>query len=271
MSVLSTKKRISSGGIIAGLAAAALLVFSIGAGTGSAAIAVAPANTELPTISGTPKVGQTLTASDGKWANAPTSFAYMWLRCQRNGNKCSTIPSATAKTYVLAAADEKQTIRVRVTARNNDGQNSATSAPTAKVTKSSLPAGAIKLPNGETSIPVTSVPATERLIVDRVDFTPNKVTSRSTAIKIVVKIKDTRGYVVRDTLVFIRSTPVVTNTPPETKTGQDGTITFTVQPESDFLIKPGYSTQFFVRARKEGDKPLGGIAGYRLVQVASTG
>src|SRR6478752_8787398 len=103
MSVLS-KNRISSGGIIAGLAAAALLVFSIGAGTGSAAIAAAPANTELPTISGTPKVGQTLTATDGKWANAPTSFAYMWLRCQKNGNKCSTIPSATAKMYVLAAA-----------------------------------------------------------------------------------------------------------------------------------------------------------------------
>ena len=122
MSVLSTKKRISSGGIIAGLAAAALLVFSIGAGTGSAAIAVAPANTELPTISGTPKVGQTLTASDGKWANAPTSFAYMWLRCQRNGNKCSTIPSATAKTYVLAAADEKQTIRVRLRRRTPTGQ-----------------------------------------------------------------------------------------------------------------------------------------------------
>ncbi len=48
-------------------------------------------------------------------------------------------------------------------------------------------------------------------------------------------------------------------------------MTFTFQPESDFLIKPGYSTQFFVRARKEGDKPLAGIAGYRLVQVASTG
>jgi len=131
MSGHSRKKR--SGGIIAALAAAALLVISIGAGTGSAAIAAAPANTELPKISGTPKVGQTLTASDGKWANAPTSFSYLWLRCQKNGNNCSTIPTATAKTYVLVAADEKQTIRVRVTATNADGSTPAESKQTGAI------------------------------------------------------------------------------------------------------------------------------------------
>ena len=257
-----------------GVLGAATIVVAVFSAFGQAAGAAAPVNTAAPTISGTAEVDQTLTANNGTWTGTdPIVYTYRWRRCNAAGNNCVDIPGGDAdnKTYVVRDTDENNTLRVRVTARNNDGQNSAVSAPTAKVTKSSLPAGAIKLPNGETSIPVTSVPATERLIVDRVDFTPNKVTSRSTTIKIVVKIKDTRGYVVRDTLVFIRSTPVVTNTPPETKTGQDGTITFTVQPESDFLIKPGYSTQFFVRARKEGDKPLGGIAGYRLVQVASTG
>jgi hypothetical protein len=114
---------------------------------------------------------------------------------------------------------------------------------------------------------VTSVPDNERLIVDSVSFSPSPVRSRSEPIRIVVKIEDSRNFVVRDALVFIRSTPVVTQTPPETKTGQDGTITFTVQPESDFPIKNGYAVQFFVRARKEGDRPLAGIAGYRLVQV----
>jgi hypothetical protein len=40
-----------------------------------------------------------------------------------------------------------------------------------------------------------------------------------------------------------------------------------VQPESDFALRNGYAVQFFVRARKDGDRPLARIAGYRLVQV----
>jgi hypothetical protein len=128
-----SKKRLSLGGFAVGLAAAALLVISIGAGTGTAAVAAAPTNTALPKITGTPRVGRTLTTDDGKWANAPTSFAYMWLRCKRDGNACSTIPSAAAKTYVLVAADEKQTIRVRVTATNADGSTPAESKQTGAV------------------------------------------------------------------------------------------------------------------------------------------
>ncbi len=257
-----------------GVMGAATVIVAVFSAFGQAAGAAAPVNTSPPTISGENTVGSTLTANNGTWTGTdPIVYAYRWRRCNAAGNNCVDIPGGQAdnKTYDIRSADEANTLRVRVTARNSDGQNSAVSAPTGKITASNTPAGAIKLANGETSIPVTSVPATERLIVDRVDFTPNKVTSRSTPIITKVKIKDTRNYVVRDVLVFIRSTPVVTNTPPETKTAQDGTVTFSLQPESDFLIKPGYSTQFFVRARKDGDRPLGGIAGYRLVQVASTG
>jgi hypothetical protein len=252
--------------------AAATLAVAVFSAFGQAAPQVRPSNTQPPAISGEAVVGSTLSATTGTWTGTePIVYSYRWRRCNATGGSCVDIPGGAAndQTYQVRTADVNFTLRVRVTARNSDGSDSAQSGPTGRVVASSLPPGAIKLPNGETSIPATSVPATERLIVDRVDFSPNPVRTRSTPIRIVVKIEDTRNFVVRDALVFVRSTPVVTGTPAETKTGQDGTITFTVQPETDFPIRNGYSVQFFVRARKEGDRPLAGIAGYRLVQVAT--
>jgi hypothetical protein len=132
-----------------------------------------------------------------------------------------------------------------------------------------LPPGAIRLSNGEISIPVTSVPSNQRLIVDRVDFAPNPVQTRNTVITIRLKVKDTRGYVVRDALVFVRSTPVVTGTPPTQRTGQDGWVQYGVQPEADFPLKNGYNVQFYVKAYRAGDPVLAGVAGSRLVQVGT--
>jgi hypothetical protein len=100
---------------------------------GLAATAAPPANTSPPTISGTAQVGQTLTAANGTWSNAPASFAYQWLRCNRGGNSCASVANGTQQTYTLVGADAGSTMRVRVTATNADGSNSAQSAQTAMV------------------------------------------------------------------------------------------------------------------------------------------
>jgi hypothetical protein len=106
-------------------------------------------------------------------------------------------------------------------------------------------------------------------MVDQVTFSPNPVQSRLTPITVRVKVLDTRGYVVRGALVFIRSTPVVTDTPREQATGEDGWVTYTVMPQRDFPLRPGYNVQFFARARKEGENPLVGVSTRRLTQVAT--
>lgn len=103
------------------------------AASASAATAVAPVNTTPPTISGTAKVGQTLTAGDGTWSNAPTSYAYQWLRCNGGGNSCASVANGTQKPYTLVGADAGSTLRVRVTATNADGSASAQSDKTAVV------------------------------------------------------------------------------------------------------------------------------------------
>ena len=93
-----------------------------------------PTNTSLPTISGTPQVGQTLTAGTGSWTGNPTSFSFQWQRCNASGTSCADISAATGGTYGLGSADLGSTVRVAVTARNSVGEATAVSAPTAVVT-----------------------------------------------------------------------------------------------------------------------------------------
>ena len=51
-------------------------------------------------------------------------------------------------------------------------------------------------------------------------------------------------------------------------TGADGFATLTLVPNSNFpQPRNGFNVQFFVKAFRAGDPALGGIAGYRLVQV----
>jgi hypothetical protein len=105
---------------------------------------VAPVNTSQPQISGSPVLGQTLTATTGSWANSPTGYAYQWLHCpqnggQPNGSDCPAIAGATNNNLILVARDVNFRIRVRVTASNSGGSSSAVSNPTAVVTGGSEP------------------------------------------------------------------------------------------------------------------------------------
>jgi len=93
-----------------------------------------PQNVTLPTVEGTPRVGQTLTANTGTWGGSePLDFTYQWLRCSTTAASCVPIIAATGSTYTLAPADFGSTIGVVVTATNPAGTASATSAPTARV------------------------------------------------------------------------------------------------------------------------------------------
>lgn len=237
----------------------------------------APKNTKEPSISGQASQGSTLTASVGKWSGTtPIAFAYQWVRCgtdggRPDGSNCPSISGATGSAYVLQGDDVGRRLRVRVTGTNSAGSGVAASNATSLVNASTqLPPGAIRLPNGQISIPVTSVSLPAQLIVDRVEFVPNPVRARHSPITVRVHVSDSRGYVVRDAIVFLRSVPLLTTTPPEQRTGQDGWLALQVLPHADFPLKKGYNVQFFVRARKDGDNLLAGVSARRLVQVATS-
>jgi sugar lactone lactonase YvrE len=92
-----------------------------------------PALSAAPTPTGTNKQGQTLTATPGTWANAPTTFAYGWERCNAAGTACNAIPGAHAAAYTLTSDDAGGTIRSLVTATNVSGATTVASNPTAVI------------------------------------------------------------------------------------------------------------------------------------------
>lgn len=97
----------------------------------SSIAAAPPRNTTPPTISGTPRAGQTVTTSNGDWvmgARPITSFTYQWQHCAPVGTPCADLPGATAQSYNVTAADERRSMRAVVTATNSVGSTSMTSA-----------------------------------------------------------------------------------------------------------------------------------------------
>ncbi|MEU5099302.1 hypothetical protein [Streptomyces sp. NPDC020996] len=63
---------------------------------------------KAPSLTGTAKVGSTLTAKNGSWSVKPTAYSYQWYRGS------TAISGATSATYKLTSADKGRKIKVRV-------------------------------------------------------------------------------------------------------------------------------------------------------------
>jgi hypothetical protein len=116
------------------VAAAALMAMPVAVRADAPAPPAPPVNQTPPTIGGTPKLGQTLTASPGTWSGTePFTFTYQWLGCFGD---CVQIPGATGQTYTLTRADARTSyqggqtiIRVRVAAADPYGGTAVYSNP----------------------------------------------------------------------------------------------------------------------------------------------
>ena len=107
-------------------------------GAVTAAKANSPA-TGVPTISGTPQVGQTLTAGTSGIADEDglenVSYSYQWIRSDNGAD--TDIAGETDSTYTLVFADLGKTIKVKVTFTDDaDNTESLTSVATVAVAAS---------------------------------------------------------------------------------------------------------------------------------------
>jgi hypothetical protein len=157
-----------------------------------------PANTALPTISGSARSGSTLTASPGSWSGTvPFSYAYGWQRCAAGGGSCVSVGSGP--TYAALDADVGSTLSVVVTATNAAGSTAATSAATATVAAAPPPASvgfvgtvaAAQVTDGDTNTLALTVGAAGVAAGDTVVVTAAKARDHEA----IASVADSRGNV----------------------------------------------------------------------------
>lgn len=226
-----------------------------------------PTNTAPPVVTGDARATAQLTTSTGSWQSATAiAYTYGWQRCEAAGTGCADIAGATAARYTAQTADVGKRLRSKVTATSTTGSSIAFSALTGVVVAQNAE-GQIRLANGLISVPASAVALPARLIVSDIQFSQMPIRSRN-PLQARFRVKDTRGFVVRDALVYANAIPFGRITQPgEVRTDQEGWATMTITPTRLLPLANGYLLTMFVRARKSGDNVLAGVSTRRLVSV----
>lgn len=130
------------------------------------------------------------------------------------------------------------------------------------------PPGAIQLKTGRFSIPATSVfGSAARLVVQGVAYRPNPVRiGRSTNFR--VRIRDTRGFVVRGARVQLESFPKGLFRPVgEVTTRNNGQVNVNLRTRPGAVRPPNGEAWVFVKALKPGGSDSDRVTGSRLIKV----
>ena len=128
--------------------------------------------TGAPTINGTARVGETLTASTSAISDTDgltnVNYAYQWIRI--DGNLEINISSGTSSTYQVVAADQGKTLKVQVSFTDDDnnaeGLFSAATAPVAAAAQGNNPASGAPTVNGTARVGETLTASTSTIADD---------------------------------------------------------------------------------------------------------
>jgi hypothetical protein len=223
-----------------------------------------PVNTSLPVITGTPQVGQTLTAGTGTWTGSGITFAFQWRRCNQTGDSCTDIAGATAATHVIASSELGATLRVGVSATNASGSARATSPATSVI--SEPPTGC---PAGPGPAQVADVVPPARLVIDGQQTLPTVLPVGTHELTVRYHVSDTCGQSVQGALVYATALPYSQlSIPPEQPTGPTGYALLSFHTLFGFPVSQHQQLiAMFVRARKQGENLLAGISTRRLFSI----
>ena len=94
-------------------------------------------NTEVPVISGSLRVGSTLSVTTGTWLGAPSTNTYQW-QSSADGSVWDSISGATSSTYVLRAAQSGLYMRAQVF-----GNKTSSASVAYRITATTITSGAV--------------------------------------------------------------------------------------------------------------------------------
>ena len=119
-----------------------------------------------------------------------------------------------------------------------------------------------------TCLTIDKVSLPQRLVVDRIQYTPSTIRSRTEPLVARFHVTTTKGFCVSGALVLGLGVPFNRlSAAPEVQTGSDGwaQVSYSIKPT--FPLTPGSLVVIFVRARKPGENVLAGVSTRRLVSV----
>jgi hypothetical protein len=228
----------------------------------------APRTIQRPAISGTPRVGQTLSVSQGQWSGSPSSFSYQWMRCDQNGNSCGIVTGASASTYGVRFDDNGKTIRVLVTAANSAGKTSVTTDRTAQIQPAAIPAPINACGNSPlVAASVLQPPA--RMVIDRWSFAPNVVRRGTRFVTARIHVTDTCGRSVSGAQIWSTAIPYNQTSTAHGSTAGDGWATVRFRILRGFPANPGRQQlmAMLIRATKPDGSVLAGVSTRRAVRL----
>jgi hypothetical protein len=81
-----------------------------------------PENVSEPTISGTPRPGNTLSVNPGSWSPTPSGFAYQWCEVNLEDDSCAPIAGATGSSWAPSAGNVGDLVTVSVAPSSGSGE-----------------------------------------------------------------------------------------------------------------------------------------------------
>jgi hypothetical protein len=128
---------------------------------------------------------------------------------------------------------------------------------------SAVVAGVVRLANGQISVPVSSVAGHVRLVVTKVSLTPGTIRTKRARLALVLRVRDSRGYLVRGADLQLTSKPLFALAgTSERRTGMTGLVRFTFETTTRVALKAHTAVTIVARAHGAGT-----AAATRLVRV----
>ncbi|MGA8744855.1 MAG: LamG-like jellyroll fold domain-containing protein [Solirubrobacterales bacterium] len=115
-----------------------------------------PANAVAPSINGKPRANKALEGETGEWTGlGHDELSLQWELCDASGEECEGISGATESEFEPPTEDVGSTVRLKVTATNESGSTTGTSAATEPIASAAGPPPSVVTPpsiTGETEV-----------------------------------------------------------------------------------------------------------------------